>query len=101
MDELRVRETSLAWFVSQGKDPIIVVGPPSPFSPKQIVARARAMLGAGNYELHKRNCQSFATDCYYGVAFSEAVLRAGSTIAGGVVVAAVVLAGFIASPPWN
>ncbi len=89
LDELRVRETSLAWFVRQGSDPQIVVGAPSPFPPDKIVRRARSKLGAGGDKVHKRNCQSFATDCYYGVAKSEAVLRAGWAIG----VALVALAG--------
>jgi hypothetical protein len=88
LDELIVRETSLAWFVKQGSNPEIVVGPASPFEPHEIVQRARDQLGAAKYKLQKRNCQSFATHCYYGVAKSEAVLRAGYALAGGLVVLA-------------
>jgi hypothetical protein len=88
LDELRVRETSLAWFVQLGSNPEIVVGPPSPFKPDEIVRRARSKLGASGYKLLRRNCQSFATDCYYGVAKSEAVMRAGYALGGGLVVLA-------------
>lgn len=91
IDELRVRETTLAWFMRQGRDAHIVIGPPSPFSPGEIVGRARASLGLGGHAFCKRNFQSFATNCYYGVAHSEAVLRAGYWIAGGLVALAVSL----------
>jgi hypothetical protein len=107
LDELRVRETSLSWFVAQGRDPRIGSGPPSPFSPDEVVKRARACLGAADYKARKRNCQSFATHCYYGVDHSAAVVRAGYLIAGAVMVGAVVVAGAVvasvtqlASTPW-
>ena len=68
------------------------------------------MLGrvwARDYKASKRNCQSFATHCYYGVAHSAAVVRAGYLIAGAVMVGAVVVAGAVvaaatqlASTPW-
>ena len=79
--ELRVRETSLAWFTSQGRDACIVAGPPSPFSPIRIVRNARELLG-------KRNCQSFANYCYYGKAVSNAVLTGGYIIGAALIVAA-------------
>jgi hypothetical protein len=81
LGELRVRETSLAWFVAQGKAPCIVGGPPSPYTPQQVVHNARSKLGAADYKPHKRHCQSFASHCYYGVAVSEVVLRVGYTVA--------------------
>jgi hypothetical protein len=103
LDELRVRETSLAWFVAHGKAPCIVGGPPSPYSPQQVVHNARSKLGAAEYKPHKRNCQSFATHCYYGVAVSEAVLRVGYTVAAALLaltVAVVYATEKFARTPW-
>jgi hypothetical protein len=89
LSHMLVRETSLAWFVSQGRDACIVAGPPSQYTPEQVVQRARQLLGA--------DCQSFATHCYYGVAHSEAVRRAGMWLAGGLVVLAATV---YAAAPW-
>ena len=102
LDELLARETSLSWFVAQGRDTRIESGPPSPFSPDEVVKRARACLGAADYKARKRNYQSFAIHCYYGVAHSAAVVRAGYLIAGAVVVAGAVVAAAtqLASTPW-
>ena len=101
--ELRVRETNLAWFTSQGRDACIVAGPPSPFSPNRIVRNARELLGARDYNVFKRNCQSFANYCYYGKAVSNAVLTGGYIIGAGLVVAAggvVYVANLLAHTPW-
>jgi hypothetical protein len=103
-DELRVRETSLAWFCDQGKQPRMVGGPPSAYSPEEVVRRARRYLGASEYDLKRRN---FVTHCYYGISRSEAVMRAGYVLAGGVLAAAVCVAGAVlyaagqmAHTPW-
>ena len=103
LDELRVRETTLAWFVAQGRAACIVAGPPSPFLPDRIVSKARDLLGAGEYKLAKRNCQSFASHCYYGRAVSVAVLHAGYTISASLVLVAgaVLVAAYqFAHTPW-
>ena len=104
-DELAVRETSLEWFVAMGSAPHVVANArsPSPFTPEEVVRRARAQLGAAKYRLHRRNCQSFATHCYYGEVYSEAVATAGYCIAAALlaVAAAVVYAtNRFASTPW-
>ena len=102
-ETLVVRETMLSWFLASGTDAIVVAGPPSPFMPNEVVRRARSKLGAAEYKLHKRNCQSFATHCYNGKAFSEAVESAGQIIAGALVVLAVAVylaAKQFASTPW-
>lgn len=102
-DELRVRETSLAWFVGMGKDAHIVVGAPPAFPPDVIVRRARARLGEGGYRVHRRNCKSFATDCYYGRAVLQAVINVGYGIAASLVLiagAVVYAAHQFAHTPW-
>ena len=78
--ERRVRETSLAWFVSHGRDPRIVGGPPSPFSPDRVVSNARGLLGARG--------QSLASHCYYGDAVGSAVRTGGYVVGAALVVAA-------------
>lgn len=86
-EELRVRETTLAWFISMGTEPKIVVDitkPPS-FSVGVIVRRARSFLGAADYKVYKRKCQSFVTHCVYGQALSYTVQRAGMLIGGTVI----------------
>ncbi len=101
--ELRVRETSLAWFASHGQDARIVAGPPSPFSPDRIVRNARELLGAREYNFFKRNCQSFANHCYYGKAVSNAILIAGNILGAALLVAAgtvVYIAHNLAHTPW-
>lgn len=98
--ELRVRETSLAWFAFQGQDARIVAGPLSPFSPDRIVRNARELLGAREYN---RNCQSFANHCYYGKAVSNAILTGGYIIGAHLLAAAgavVYVANQLAHTPW-
>lgn len=93
--ELRVRETGLAWFTSQGRDACIVAGPPSPFPPNHIVRNARELLGA------RDNCQSFANYCYHGKAVSNAaVLTGGYIIGAALIVAAGGAVYVLAHTPW-
>jgi hypothetical protein len=79
MDEMRVRETSLAWFLRDGTAPEIVdnLTRTPAFPPDVIVQRARSFLGAKRYNV--------STYCVYGNALSEAVQRVGLYIGGALV----------------
>jgi len=98
--EKAIRETSVNWFLHEGRDAQIV-DDDSNFSMQEVVHRARKQLGKKNYDLAKKNCEHFASYCYKGQPFSEQVLWGGGAI---VFTLAAIACGIVyqnASNSWN
>ena len=53
----------------------------STFSPENVIETAKKLLGQSDGYLRSLNCQSFATHCYFGKAYSSAVRSASRLIA--------------------
>ncbi|PAA60598.1 hypothetical protein BOX15_Mlig014798g1 [Macrostomum lignano] len=49
----------------------------TPFSPAEIIERARSQLGPLPYSLHGGNCEHFTTWVYYGVRLSKQIINLG------------------------
>eukprot|EP00051_Salpingoeca_urceolata_P007639 m.99270 g.99270 ORF g.99270 m.99270 type:complete len:187 (-) comp15326_c0_seq2:317-877(-) len=96
--EARVQETSLADFLGNEREWELVddngqiVG-----SRADVVARARSMLGAGDYSLSESNCEHFARWCQTEQAESHQVLEFGQTLFnwGALATAAVAACGVV------
>lgn len=92
-DGLYVRRTSLRYFLknSSVKDTEIEAKQ-SVFLPETVVNRAESLLGTSDYDLKKRNCQSFASHCYFGKADSPAVRCVARWIASSILLGACIVA---------
>ena len=80
-----VEEVSLSRFVN-GHPVRVVDHDESPYSPDEIVRRARSRLGENDYRLLTNNCEHFCNWCLSGVSRSAQVekrLRLPSRIFGG------------------
>ena len=64
-----VEEVSLTRFIN-GRPVRIVAHPGSPFSPGEIVRRARSRLGEDAYRLLSNNCEHFCNWCISGISHS-------------------------------
>ena len=69
-----VEEVSLSRFAI-GNVVRIVEHPKSPYSPEEIVGRARSRLGENDYRLLTNNCEHFCNWCLCGVSRSAQVER--------------------------
>jgi lecithin:retinol acyltransferase len=69
-----VEEVSLSRFAI-GRTVRIAGHPNSPFSPEEIVRRARSRLGENDYRLLTNNCEHFCNWCHSGVSHSAQVQR--------------------------
>jgi hypothetical protein len=69
-----VEEVSLSRFAI-GHAVRIVDHPKSPFSPEELVRRARSRLGENDYRLLTNNCEHFCNWCHTGVSHSAQVQR--------------------------
>jgi hypothetical protein len=69
-----VEEVSLSRF-AVGRPFRIVEHPESPYSPEEIVRRARSRLGENDYRLLTNNCEHFCNWCLNGVSHSDQVRR--------------------------
>jgi hypothetical protein len=69
-----VEEVSLFQFVG-GRPVRIVPHPESPFSPEEIVRRARSRLGENDYRLLSNNCEHFCNWSLSGISRSAQVER--------------------------
>jgi hypothetical protein len=67
-----VEEVSLSRF-AVGRPVRIVDHPKSPYSPEEIVRRARSRLGENDYRLLTNNCEHFCNWCLSGVSHSAQV----------------------------
>jgi hypothetical protein len=67
-----VEEVSVSRFAI-GHAVRIVDHPKSPFSPEEIVRRARSRLGENGYRLLTNNCEHFCNWCHSGVSHSAQV----------------------------
>jgi hypothetical protein len=67
-----VEEVSLFRF-ARGHVVRIVDHPTSPFSPEEIVRRARSRLGENDYRLLTNNCEHFCNWCHSGMSHSAQV----------------------------
>src|SRR5258708_17919569 len=67
-----VEEVSLSRFAI-GHAVRIVEHPKSPYSPEEIVLRARSRLGENDYRLLTNNCEHFCNWCVRGVSHSAQV----------------------------
>lgn len=96
-------ETDLAVFLNGGERPRFVFPARRPFAAATVVARARSQIGAANYDLLGRNCQSFASWCCVGTAFSQEVHKYGMIGAAmGAVITVLSLALVAAArAPWS
>jgi hypothetical protein len=86
-----VRETDLPGFLGGcSENRLKVRMKRTHIPPEEVVLRARQHLGAADYDVFNRNCQSFASWCYTGKAISREVQIAGMILAavGTVAVAA-------------
>ncbi len=92
--------------MKMGDSPHIVedVTRPPAYPPAVIVLRARGFLGARDYRMVSRNCQSFVTHCVYGTAFTDAVQRAGLYVGGAIMalgLCVIVAAYELSHTPWR
>ena len=73
----QVRRTSLEEFLgAQRREALVVIEyPPDADPPEQVVARAHALLGEGNYNGLWRNCEHFAVFCKTGASTSAQITR--------------------------
>jgi Lecithin retinol acyltransferase len=69
-----VEEVSLARF-AMGHAVRIIEHPQSPYSPGEIVRRARSRIGENDYRLLTNNCEHFCNWCLNGVSHSAQVPR--------------------------
>jgi hypothetical protein len=69
-----VEEVSLSRFTF-GHAVRIVEHPESPYSPEEIVRRARSRLGENDYRLLTNNCEHFCNWCVSGISHSAQVQR--------------------------
>lgn len=69
-----VEEVSLYRFASR-REVRIVAHPHSPYSPEEIVRRARSRLGENDYRLLSNNCEHFCNWCLSGVSHSAQLER--------------------------
>jgi hypothetical protein len=69
-----VEEVSLSQFAI-GHAVRIAEHPKSPYSPEEIVLRARSRLGENDYRLLTNNCEHFCNWCLNGVSHSAQVQR--------------------------
>jgi hypothetical protein len=69
-----VEEVPLSGF-AYGHDVRIMDHPWSPYSPEEIVRRARSRLGENDYRLLTNNCEHFCNWCFSGVSRSAQVER--------------------------
>jgi hypothetical protein len=69
-----VEEVSLSRFAF-GRPVQIVEHDRSPFSPEEIVRRARSRMGENDYRLLTNNCEHFCNWCLHGVSYSAQVER--------------------------
>jgi hypothetical protein len=69
-----VEEVSLFQF-AEGHPIQILPHPEPPFSPEEIVRRARSRLGEDDYRLFNNNCEHFCNWCLSGVSRSAQVER--------------------------
>ncbi len=69
-----VEEVSLSQFAI-GHTVRIVEHDKSPYSPEEIVRRARSRLGENDYRLLTNNCEHFCNWCLDGVSYSAQVQR--------------------------
>jgi hypothetical protein len=69
-----VEEVSLSRFAI-GHQVRIVEHTKSPYSPEEIVRRARSRLGENDYRLLTNNCEHFCNWCLNGVSYSAQVQR--------------------------
>jgi hypothetical protein len=67
-----VEEVSLARFAI-GHPIRVVEHPKSPYSPAEIIQRARSRLGENDYRLLTNNCEHFCNWCLNGFSHSEQV----------------------------
>ena len=91
---LYVRETTLRKFLLGSiVEDTEIESKLSRFSPEIVVDVAKKLLGQSDYCLRSRNCQSFATHCYFGKADSSVVRSAGRLIAFSIFSLAVTILG--------
>lgn len=97
----QIVETSLAWFLDDGKEPSIEDTEPD-FPLEDVVKRARSQLGKSGYFLPTKNCEHFASWCRTKSAFSGQVHRFGESIVVSSVVAMIIGCFVMASArnPW-
>jgi hypothetical protein len=69
-----VEEVSLAQF-ARGHAVRIIEHPEPPYSPAEIVRRARSRIGENDYRLLTNNCEHFCNWCLSGVSHSAQVQR--------------------------
>jgi hypothetical protein len=69
-----VEEVSLPRF-ADGRPMQIVEHPYSPYSPAEIVRRARSRVGENDYRLLTNNCEHFCNWCLSGLSHSDQVQR--------------------------
>jgi len=74
-----IEEVSLARF-ADGRDVSIKSYPRTPYSPEEVVARARSRLGEDRYRLTTNNCEHFCEWCLSGQSRSEQVERIVSSV---------------------
>jgi len=67
-----VEEVSLSRF-AVGRTVRVAEHPKSPYSPEEIVRRARSRLGESDYRLLTNNCEHFCNWCLSGVSHSAQV----------------------------
>jgi hypothetical protein len=70
--EKRIRETSISWFLENGKQAQVVHEEPA-YDYKTIVQRARSQIGKGKYDLTVKNCEHFSSWCSQGYSYSSQV----------------------------